>query len=169
MEGTGRPRNRSLVVILLGALLGLIGLVLFAGGVWLAALGGSLYYVLAGAGLIVSGVLLARRRPAGAWLYLGIFVLTLFWALWEVGLDGWALMPRVAGPALLALLVLLALPLVAHWRWRSALGAAGSLIDPDWRSRILSPFVHPATMLVAASSAAIRIVVFMPCSSVNGP
>jgi quinoprotein glucose dehydrogenase len=50
-------------VLLLGLVLALIGLVLTIGGAWLAVLGGSPYYVLAGLGLLVSGVLLARRRP----------------------------------------------------------------------------------------------------------
>src|SRR5690625_7861450 len=80
----------------------LLGAVLAAGGAWLVALGGSFYYLLAGLGLIVSGVLLLGDRPAGAWLYLLAFLATLLWAFWEVGLDGWALVPRVVGPAVLA-------------------------------------------------------------------
>jgi quinoprotein glucose dehydrogenase len=34
------------------------------------------------------------------------------WALWEVGLNGWALVPRVIAPAVLLVLVLAALPVV---------------------------------------------------------
>src|SRR5687767_10978451 len=93
-----RPRNRSLVLLLLGALFALIGLVLAIGGAWLAILGGSIYYLLAGIGLVASGVLLIRRRALGAWIYLGIFALTILWAFWEVGLEGWALVPRIIGP-----------------------------------------------------------------------
>jgi glucose dehydrogenase len=69
----------------LGVVLLLIGLVLAVGGIQLAVLGGSVYYVLAGVGLIVAGVLMARRSLAGAWVYLGVFVATLVWALWESG------------------------------------------------------------------------------------
>jgi len=90
----------------------LLGAVLAAGGAWLVALGGSFYYLLAGLGLVVSGVLLLGDRPAGAWLYLLVFLATLLWAFWEVGLDGWALVPRVVGPAVLAVLVLLFIPVV---------------------------------------------------------
>ncbi|MFC7499980.1 membrane-bound PQQ-dependent dehydrogenase, glucose/quinate/shikimate family [Enterovirga sp. GCM10030262] len=124
-----RPPNRSWLVKGVALLLGLIGLILAAGGAWLAILGGSLYYLLAGLGLIGSGALLFRGRPTGAWLYLGIFVLTLIWALWEVGLDGWALVPRVIGPAVLAILVLLVLPLLvpARWGWGKALAAVGAI------------------------------------------
>ena len=92
---TDRPRNRSLIVMLLGGLLGLIGLVLAIGGAWLALLGGSLYYLLAGLGLVAAGYLLIRGRALGAYIYIGVFALTLIWALWEVGMNGWALVPRI--------------------------------------------------------------------------
>jgi glucose dehydrogenase len=83
-----------------------IGVVLFAGGVQLALLGGSLYYVICGAALIGSAVLLWRGRKAGAHLYFVMLLGTWIWALWEAGLDGWALMPRVAGPTILGLWLL---------------------------------------------------------------
>jgi len=90
----------------------LIGVVLTGGGAWLAALGGSLYYVLAGLGLIATGVMLFRLKLLGAWIYGAVFVLTVLWALWEVGLDGWALVPRVVAPAVLLVLVIAALPVL---------------------------------------------------------
>jgi len=132
MDGRSRGRgvSRSLLAAILGAALVLIGLVLAAGGAWLAALGGSLYYLLAGVGLVVSGVLIIRGRPIGAYVYLGVFALTVVWALWEAGLDPWALVPRVAGPAVLAILVLLVLPLLEprRWRWTTAFGAIAGLV-----------------------------------------
>lgn len=94
----------------LGVLLILIGLPLVIGGVWLIALGGSWYYALAGLGLAASGGLIAVRRELGAWIYAALYVLTLIWALWEVGLNGWALVPRVVAPSVLLLLVILTLP-----------------------------------------------------------
>ncbi|RHW16450.1 membrane-bound PQQ-dependent dehydrogenase, glucose/quinate/shikimate family [Sphingomonas gilva] len=125
-----RPRNRSLVLMLLGGLFGLIGIALVIGGVWLALLGGSPYYLLAGLGLVVSGALLFRGRPAGAWTYLAVWLLTIVWALWEVGLNGWALVPRVIAPTVLLILVLLALPLLRpeRWRWRTAIGGTVAVI-----------------------------------------
>ncbi|HEY9555074.1 membrane-bound PQQ-dependent dehydrogenase, glucose/quinate/shikimate family, partial [Allosphingosinicella sp.] len=100
-------------VVLLGLVFILIGLALAIGGIWLIALGGSWYYALAGIGLVLTGVLLALRRRLGAWVYCGIFVATVLWALWEVGLNGWALVPRVFAPAVLLLLVIIALPALA--------------------------------------------------------
>lgn len=63
-----------------GFVVALIGAVLTIGGAWLAALSGSLYYLLTGLTMIVSGALLARARPAGGWLYVAIVALTNAWA-----------------------------------------------------------------------------------------
>ena len=104
----------------------LLGAVLAAGGAWLVALGGSFYYLLAGLGLLVSGVLLLGDRPSGAWLYILVFLATVIWALWEVGLDGWALVPRLVGPAVLAVIVLLFIPVV---RRRAAVNGAAKGVN----------------------------------------
>lgn len=119
-----------MLVLILGGLLALVGVALAVGGAWLAILGGSLYYLLAGIGLAASGYLLLRGRPLGAYLYLGIFALTVIWALWEVGLNVWALVPRVFGPAVLAILTLLTLPLLdaGRWRWKAAASAAAGVV-----------------------------------------
>jgi len=79
----------------------LIGLALASGGVRLATLGGSFYYVLAGLALLASGVLLWRRDRRGSLLYGLLLAATLAWSLYEVGLNFWALAPRT-----LALLVI---------------------------------------------------------------
>ncbi|PZQ45856.1 MAG: membrane-bound PQQ-dependent dehydrogenase, glucose/quinate/shikimate family, partial [Phenylobacterium zucineum] len=93
-----------------GVLLVLIGAILAAGGLWLALVRGSPYYLLAGLGLIASGALMVRRRVLGAWVYVGVFAATLPWALWESGLNGWALIPRLFGPFILLLLVAACVP-----------------------------------------------------------
>lgn len=60
-----RPRGPGeWTLAVFGAVLTLIGAVLTAGGGWLAVLGGSFYYLLAGLGLIVSGILLVLQRRA---------------------------------------------------------------------------------------------------------
>lgn len=91
---------------ILGGLVLLIGLILLAGGIWLGVLGGSLYYALTGAAMTVSGVLLLRRRDAGVWVYVGVFVATVLWALWEAGFRAWPLVPRLVAPAVLLAAVL---------------------------------------------------------------
>src|SRR5258708_21466193 len=97
-------------LIVFSALLCLVGAVLAIGGIWLAALGGSLYYLVAGCLVGASGVLLFRRRPLGFHLYTAAFILTVLWSLWEVGLNAWALVPRLVGPAILMAGVLAFLP-----------------------------------------------------------
>lgn len=77
-----------------------LGALLAAGGIKLAALGGSWAYIFLGGGLLLSGVLLARRSDRALALYAGLLLATLIWALWEVGPDRWALIPRGATLAL---------------------------------------------------------------------
>ena len=84
---------------ILGFLLAMVGLALLAGGVQLVMLGGSAYYLLAGLGLILSGVLLGRRDVRSAWLFGIVYIGTIIWALWEAGLAFWPQVPRI-GPFL---------------------------------------------------------------------
>ncbi|PZR34352.1 membrane-bound PQQ-dependent dehydrogenase, glucose/quinate/shikimate family [Caulobacter segnis] len=119
---------------LLGAVLLLIGLVLAAGGLQLLLLGGSLYYLPAGLGLIIAGVLMIRRSVVGVWVYLAVFLATVIWALWEVGLDGWALIPRLVGPTVLLVLALLLAPTLTVDRrprrlaWRALVVSVAGLL-----------------------------------------
>jgi quinoprotein glucose dehydrogenase len=133
--------SRSLLVLIVGGLLAVIGLILTIGGIWLAALGGSIYYLLAGIGLIAAGVLMMGGRPLGAYVYLAVFALTLVWALWEVGLNPWALIPRVVGPMVLAILVLLVLPLLEprRWRWTTAFVAVAGVLLLSLVGILVSP------------------------------
>jgi quinoprotein glucose dehydrogenase len=99
-------------VFTLGLLFVLFGLSMLIGGAWLIALGGSWYYLPAGIAFIVSGGLLMRRRRHGATIYGALFGVTVLWSLFEVGLNGWALVPRIFGLSILLLLVLVALPVL---------------------------------------------------------
>ena len=101
-----RPRgSRQWAVFLLGLFLFLFGLPLIVGGAKLIAVGGSWYYLPAGLAFVASGALLVMRRPLGALIYAGLFVVTLVWTLWETGLRSWALVPRLFGISLLMLRV----------------------------------------------------------------
>lgn len=95
------------LVVVLAILMAAVGAVLAAGGVALAAAGGSLYYLLAGAATLVSAVALARGRAFALPVFGGLLAATLLWALWESGLDGWALAPRLIAPTLLGLCLLI--------------------------------------------------------------
>ncbi|GAA0335923.1 membrane-bound PQQ-dependent dehydrogenase, glucose/quinate/shikimate family [Sphingomonas oligophenolica] len=124
-------RNRSWAAFIVGSVVGLIGLVLAVGGAWLAALGGSIYYVLTGAAMLASGVLLIRQRLLGAWIYLAVVALTILWAFFEAGTNAWALVPRIVAPIVLLIVVIAVMPTLstAANRWKLALGSmAGVLI-----------------------------------------
>lgn len=99
---SGNHSHRISSVILL-----IMGIALILPGVRLLTLGGSPYYVIAGAALILSGWLLWFHRVSGLWIYLGLCAATLVWALWESGLDGWALLPRLWVFLLIAFVILL--------------------------------------------------------------
>ncbi|UXC91456.1 membrane-bound PQQ-dependent dehydrogenase, glucose/quinate/shikimate family [Sphingobium sp. RSMS] len=103
-------------------LVGMIGLALAIGGAWLLVVGGSPYYLIAGAAMIASGWLIYSRRMLGAWLYIAVVAATIVWAFWEVGANGWALVPRVIAPLVLLIAVLLVMPLMSARanRWRLA-------------------------------------------------
>src|SRR5215469_4441933 len=97
-------------VVLVGALIGLMGLILLVGGAYLAALGGSWYYVLAGAMFLAAGYLMIRGRIGGLYIYVGAFAFTFVWTVWEVGLSGWELIPRLVGPFVFLLLAIMVAP-----------------------------------------------------------
>ncbi len=88
---TAYPKPRFLAVVV-----GLCGLSLLYLGTGLLAAGGSSYYLLAGIVLAACSGFLFRGDSRGARLY-GIFlVVTYLWAIYEVGLAAWPLLPRVA-------------------------------------------------------------------------
>ncbi|MQA55272.1 glucose/quinate/shikimate family membrane-bound PQQ-dependent dehydrogenase [Pseudomonas piscis] len=93
-EGASSPSR--LLPSLLGILLLLMGLALLAGGIKLSMLGGSLYYVLAGIGLTLTGLLLLAGKRAALGLYALVLFASTIWSLWEIGLDWWQLVPRLS-------------------------------------------------------------------------
>jgi quinate dehydrogenase (quinone) len=116
-------------LFLLGVVVVAAGLFFTIGGAKLVSLGGSLYFVLAGLALMVSGVLIARRRPIGALLFGAVFLLTVPWALWEVGFSFWPLISRLLAMGVGATVVAVSYPLLRRAAglapaWKPALGVA---------------------------------------------
>lgn len=101
-----------LMVRVVGWPLILLGAVTVAGGIWLASLGGSPFYLASGAAMAAIGWLLVRGRPAALWAAALLVVGTLVWALWEVGVDWWPLAARGGVVFLIGLLLLT--PWVRH-------------------------------------------------------
>lgn len=146
-----------MVAVISGAVLLLAGIALAIGGVWLAALGGSWYYLLAAFGFLLTGTLLIKRRSMALWIYAAIVIGTLIWALWEVGLDWWALVPRCS------LIVLIGLWLITPWvtrslgkrpEERSGKSIAASTPSASWQT-ISGPLA--ITLIVSAAVALISL------------
>jgi quinoprotein glucose dehydrogenase/quinate dehydrogenase (quinone) len=91
--------------------LGLVGTIIFLliaaplvwGGIELIAVGGSAYYLIVGIALALVALLILRGHRVALWLYVVVLAGTIAWALAEVGLSCWDLMPRILAPAILGL------------------------------------------------------------------
>jgi quinoprotein glucose dehydrogenase len=155
-------RGRDWPLLVLGTITLLLGLVLAVGGAYLASLGGSWYYVLAGIGLVVAGVQLARRRASGAWWFALVFVGTLLWSIWESGLSYWRWIPRFGLVVVLGFFVALLAPRLAGWRSHALSRASAAVLALVFVVAFALAFVphgvieagKPAPTAKAASSAA---------------
>ncbi|WP_271121881.1 glucose/quinate/shikimate family membrane-bound PQQ-dependent dehydrogenase [Dryocola boscaweniae] len=116
----------SRVLAILSALFAVLtGLYLLIGGIWLAAIGGSWYYPIAGVVMLVTAWLLWQRKALALWIYAALLLCTLAWSVWEVGFDFWALTPRL--DVLFFFGVWLLLPFVYRQFILPAAGAAPAL------------------------------------------
>ncbi|WP_175943750.1 glucose/quinate/shikimate family membrane-bound PQQ-dependent dehydrogenase [Caballeronia sp. BCC1704] len=75
--------------------LALSGLYLAGVGIWLVAIGGSPYYVVAGILMLAVAWLIWRRNTLALIVYAVLLFGTLIWAVAEAGFDFWALAPRL--------------------------------------------------------------------------
>jgi quinoprotein glucose dehydrogenase len=149
-----------------GWLLALMGVALCGGGVFLATLGGSWFYLLLGLALISCGVLLIRDQAWALFVYAATLTVTLCWALWEVGLDYWALVPRAA------LLAVIGLWLVTPWAVaRLDVASEGARVRRRWARVVLllAVAVTAGVALVASLSDPYDLAgTFAPLSGVTG-
>lgn len=109
-------------------LLVIIGLALVAGGVQLMLLGGSFYYLLSGAFLLVCACLLITRPRYGFFAYAAFLIATAVWAVAEVGADFWGLFARLAAPLVVGLGMVFGAIIRRHGWWRTMLGALGVVV-----------------------------------------
>ena len=102
--------------VVLALILAVFGILIFGGGLWLIALGGSWYYAIAGAGLCLTAWYLAQPSINALWVYLATYAFTVVWALWEKGMEAWAQVPRLVAPTVILLLILATVPVLRRNR-----------------------------------------------------
>ncbi len=127
------------MVTITGVVYALIGLALAGGGAWLAALGGSLFYLLAGIGILLTGLLLLARRRAALWVYAVVLIGTLIWALSDIGLDWWPLAAR--GDVIYPLGLWLLTPWITRNLRRGGPRSGWSMTLPLWAGAVAGAVV----------------------------
>lgn len=93
-------------IYLTGALFGVAGSVLAWGGISLVIAGDTAFYLSAGLAYLLSAALVLLRRREVLALFAGFLAASFGWALFEAGLDVWALLPRISVQVLSAILLL---------------------------------------------------------------
>jgi len=94
MSGQSPPRFFGILLAVLGAALAL-------GGFNMLQQGDNAYFLVAGLGISISGILIALGKLFGAWLYAATFAVMVVWSFSELGADFGQLLPRIMIPALL--------------------------------------------------------------------
>jgi quinoprotein glucose dehydrogenase len=122
--------QRSRAVFITGIIYALIGLVLAGGGIWLAALGGSIFYIILGVGILATAALLLAQRRSALWLFAIVLVGTLAWAVYEVQFDWWPLAAR--GDIVFPMALWLLTPVIVRALVRNQPVSYGSATAPLW-------------------------------------
>jgi quinoprotein glucose dehydrogenase len=133
-----KPRSRIIVTIT-GVVYGMVGLALACGGAWLAALGGSVYYIIAGLGILITGGLLIAGRSSALWVYAAVLIGTLIWAVTEIGFDWWPLAAR--GDIIFPLGLWLLTPWIVRNLGRGAPPGGKAVTLPLWAGVVASVVV----------------------------
>lgn len=121
MKPVQRTSRASIFILLgLGLIIALLGLALAAGGIRLVSLGGSWYFLVGGLAMALSGLLIALRKPVGAWLFAAFLIGTALWAVSDTGLVFWPLFSRLFMFSAIGVVVALVYPLLARSAGRNA-------------------------------------------------
>ncbi|MBH3338679.1 glucose/quinate/shikimate family membrane-bound PQQ-dependent dehydrogenase [Pseudomonas mendocina] len=117
------------ILIGFGIVVALLGLALAIGGVRLLSLGGSIYFLIGGLAMALAGVLIALRKPAGAWLFAAFLVGTAVWAVLDTDRSFWPMFSRLFMFSVIGLVVALVYPTLVRASGgnagRGAYGVAG--------------------------------------------
>jgi len=146
MKRLAAPRRTDNKRRILAIGLGLIAVALVFGGLRLAMLGGSIYYLLAGLCVLGSAYFTWRGDVRGRWVYALLLAGTLGWSIWERGVNPWGLQARLLAPAVLGIWVFW--PSIRLWP-KTALGVA--LITTGALVWLMSDTIVPASSPASSS------------------
>ncbi|WP_392551258.1 membrane-bound PQQ-dependent dehydrogenase, glucose/quinate/shikimate family [Orbus wheelerorum] len=111
MDIQNKPKGlRKCCIYLVAIILLLSSLFLVINGIRLIIVGGSWYFALMGLTMLFCSIALFKYRPIGAIVYGIAYVITIIWALIEVGWQFWPLFSRLAVLGGFAILVALIYP-----------------------------------------------------------
>lgn len=134
-EKKAKPSRFGLTfwTILLALLLTVMGLFFLIGGIKLIAVGGSWYFALGGVLVLLSAVGLLLKKSWSVPVYALFFMVTVAWALYEVGIDFWPLHSRLMVPTGFMMLMLFTLPSLrryeSHANTLKAIGNWGGILS----------------------------------------
>lgn len=124
---TPRGIGRILKWLLAGLLI-IIGLAIGIPGIKLVSLGGSAYFLVMGVAMLVSALLIIKKRTSGIVLYALAFIASAIWAVSDAGWDFWPLFSRLFTFGVLAFLAALLWPfLTATTNKKPAFGLAAAI------------------------------------------
>ena len=131
--------QRSRAVFINGIIYALIGLVVAGGGIWLAALGGSIFYIVLGIGILATAALLLMQLRQALSLFAVVLVGTLAWAVYEVRFDWWPLAAR--GDVIFPMALWLLTPVVVRPLTRNAPVSYAKATAPLWAGVVAASVV----------------------------
>ena len=86
----GRSMLRSTAIVI-----GIVGLPMIWVGAELALMGGTPYYLAAGSLMTFSAMDLWRKQKRGFYVFMGVLLLTLVWAVYEAQFEFWLVGSRI--------------------------------------------------------------------------
>ena len=103
---------------ILGLALLVTGAFFTVGGVKLATLGGSWYFVISGVITLASAIFIFKKKALGVWLFSLVFVGTIIWSLLDAGWEFWPLFSRLMFPAGLFAALMFTLPAIRRYQFQ---------------------------------------------------
>jgi membrane-bound PQQ-dependent dehydrogenase (glucose/quinate/shikimate family) len=94
---------KAIRIRLTALIIGALGLAMAVSGAELMSLGGTPYYAVTGALMLVCALDLFRSKPRGFFVFAGVLIITLAWAVYEAGSEFWLVGSRIWIVGLLAI------------------------------------------------------------------